>query len=147
MHHYYSYPRFQRRVQAIKMDFLKRCTTTPLGMCHDFWDRTEAQQRGALHSHILVWFRKRHPHPNWVALPPVPRTVKGDGPKQRHDSAGSGSLPLPQGRIQHDTCYQLFEMGRVSGEMVRPIVTHGGDWGGFDVEMLRIGECSVAVLG
>ena len=32
---------FQRRVQAIKFDFLKRCHMTPLGVCHDFWDRTE----------------------------------------------------------------------------------------------------------
>ena len=138
---------FQRRVQAIKMDFLKRCTTTPLGVCHDFWDRTEAQQRGALHSHILVWFRKRVPHPNWAALPPVERVVKGDGPKQRrHDSAGSVPPPPPQGRIQHDTCYQMFDMARVSGEMVRPIVTHGGDWGGYSVEMLRIGSLARTVL-
>lgn len=137
---------FQRRVQAIKLDFLRRCTPTPLGVCHDFWDRTEAQQRGALHSHILVWFRKRRTHPNWVALRPVERVVKGDGPKQRRlDSAGSGLPPLPQGRVQHDTCYQMFDMGRVSGEMVRPTVTPG-DWGGYDVEMLRIGSLARTVL-
>ena len=137
---------FQRRVQAIKLDFLKRCTPTPLGVCHDFWDRTEAQQRGALHSHILVWFRKRRTHPRWVALRPVERVVKGDGPKQRRtDSAVGGPSPLPQGRVQHDTCYQMFDMGRVSGEMVRPIVTPG-DWGGYDVEMLRIGALARTVL-
>ena len=138
---------FQRRVQAIKLDFLKRCTPTPLGVCHDFWDRTEAQQRGALHSHILVWFRKRRTHPRWVALRPVERVVKGDGPKQRRtDSAVGGPSPLPQGRVQHDTCYQMFDMGRVSGEMVRPIVTPG-DWGGYDVEMLRIGALARTVFG
>ena len=77
----------------------------------------------------------------------MPRTVKGDGPKQRrHDIAGSGPPPLPRGHVQHDTCYQMFEMGRVSGEMVRPIVTHGGDWGGYDVEMLRTRECFAAAL-
>ena len=137
---------FQRRVQAIKLDFLKRCTPTPLGVCHDFWDRTEAQQRGALHSHILVWFRKRRTHPRWVALRPVERVVKGDGPKQRRtDSAVGGPSPLPQGHVQHDTCYQMFDMGRVSGEMVRPIVTPG-DWGGYEVEMLRIGALARTVL-
>ena len=36
-------------------------------------------------------------------------------------------------------------MAKVSGEMVRPIVTHG-DWGGFDVEMLRIGALARTVL-
>ena len=109
--------------------------------------RTEAQQRGALHSHILVWFRTRRPKGNWTALPPVPRTVKGDGPKRRrHDSAGSCPPPLPQGQIQHDSCYQLFDMAKVSGEMVRPIVTHGGDWGGYTVEMLRIGSLARTVL-
>ena len=35
---------FQRRVQAIKMDFLKRCPVTPIGICHDFWDRTKIGQ-------------------------------------------------------------------------------------------------------
>ena len=71
--------------------------------------------------------------------------MKGDGPKQRrHDSAG-GPPSLPQGHIQHDSCYQLFDMARVSGEMVRPIVTPG-DWGGYDVEMLRIGALARTVL-
>ena len=47
--------RFQRRVRAIKQEFLKRAAKTPLGITQDYWDRTEAQQRGALHSHILVY--------------------------------------------------------------------------------------------
>ena len=45
---------FQRRVQSIKQEFLRRGATTPLGIPQDYWDRTEAQQRGALHAHILV---------------------------------------------------------------------------------------------
>ena len=122
---------FQRRVQSIKLEFLRRGVSTPLGIPQDYWDRTEAQQRGALHAHILVWLRKRKSHPHWQALPPVPRTVKGNGPKQR--PLGSPQLQSPQ-KIQHDSCYQLAEMGRVSAEMPRPTVTPG-DWGGYDVEL------------
>ena len=33
---------YQRRVLSIKAEFLKRCARTPLGICHDYWDRTEA---------------------------------------------------------------------------------------------------------
>ena len=33
---------YQRRVLSIKAEFLKRCVRTPLGICHDYWDRTEA---------------------------------------------------------------------------------------------------------
>ena len=107
-------------------------------------DRTEAQQRGALHrsfllfqhvsllcigarvggpntfnghfaSHILVWFRKRRPHDNWTSLPCVERVVSGSGPKQRrHETGGSGLLPSHQQRFQYDSCYQLNEMGLVA---------------------------------
>ena len=38
----------------------------------DWWDRTEAQQRGSLHSHILCWFEKRDlkkEFPDYTALP------------------------------------------------------------------------------
>ena len=107
-------------------------------------DRTEAQQRGALHrslllfqhvsfvcmgawvggpnafnghfaSHILVWFRKRRPHDNWTALPCVERVVSGSGPKQRrHESGVTGLPPSHQQRFQYDSCYQLNEMGLVA---------------------------------
>ena len=107
-------------------------------------DRTEAQQRGALHrsfllfqhvsllcigarvggpntfnghfaSHILVWFRKRRPHDNWTSLPCVERVVSGSGPKQRrHETGGSGLPPSHQQRFQYDSCYQLNEMGLVA---------------------------------
>ena len=33
---------YQRRVLSIKAEFLQRCVRTPLGICHDYWDRTEA---------------------------------------------------------------------------------------------------------
>ena len=134
---------FQRRVQSIKQEFLRRGASTPLGITQDYWDRTEAQQRGALHAHILVWLRKRKSHPHWQALPPVPRTVKGNGPKQRP----LGSQPQLQSalKIQHDSCYQNAEMGRVSAEMPRPTVTPR-DWGGYDVEMLRVASLARTIL-
>ena len=136
---------FQRRVHSIKAEFLRRCAKTPLGITHDYWDRTEAQQRGALHSHILVWFRKRRAPPHWSALPVVPRTVNGTGPKQRHGLRGQDRPPPQHQQIQHDSCYHLAEMGRVSAEMVRPIVTPG-DFGGYDVEMLRMASLSRTIL-
>ena len=105
----------------------------------------QAQQRGALHSHTLVWFRKRRPHDNWTALPCVERVVTGSGPKQRrNESGGSGVPPSQQHRLQYDSCYQLNEMGRVSAEMVRPIVTPR-DFGGYDIESLRIGSLARTV--
>ena len=136
---------FQRRVQSIKREFLKRGATTPLGIPQDFWDRTEAQQRGALHAHILVWFRKRQQAKNWQALPPNPRTVSGHGPKQQRLGSVAPQPPQPHHALQHDSCYQLSEMARVSGEMVRPIV-RPGDWGGYDVERLRVGALARTVL-
>ena len=89
-----------------------------------------------------VWLRKRKPHDHWQALPPVPRTVKGNGPKQRPLSSPQMQSPH---KIQHDSCYQLAEMGRVSAEMPRPTVTHG-DWGGYDAEMLRIASLARTIL-
>ena len=136
---------FQRRVRSIKRDFLKRGTATPLGITQDYWDRTEAQQRGALHAHILVWYQKRRAARNWQALPPIPRVVKGRGPKQRGLGLPAAHVPPPQRQAQHDSCYQLAEMGRVSAEMPRPTVTPG-DFGGYDVEMLRMGALARFVL-
>ena len=98
---------FQRRVQSIKQEFLRRGASTPLGIPQDYWDRTEAQQRGALHAHILVWLRKRKPHEHWQALPPVPRIVKGKSLNQR--PLGSPQQQAPQ-KIQHDSCYQLASL-------------------------------------
>ena len=46
MEHVLSY---QRRVHATKTSFLKRNVMTPLGIVKDWWDRTEAQMRAALH--------------------------------------------------------------------------------------------------
>ena len=50
---------FQRRVHHMKAKFMVRNSSTPLGILQDWWDRTEAQNRAALHSHILAWFHRR----------------------------------------------------------------------------------------
>ncbi len=47
---------YQRRMSQIKLRFFRRAHTSPLGRIRDWWRRTEAQKRGALHDHILVWF-------------------------------------------------------------------------------------------
>ena len=49
---------FQRRTHALKSNFLIRHQRTPLGINIATWDRTEAQTREALHSHILGWNKK-----------------------------------------------------------------------------------------
>ena len=64
----------------------------------DWWDRTEAQQRGALHSHILVWYKRRASRGDYSALPPVPRTAKGNDSKQRP----KGQVVKPLGEYQED---------------------------------------------
>jgi hypothetical protein len=56
---------YQRRVHAVKSNFMTVNKTTPLGVMRDWWDRTEAQMRAALHAHILCCFRrKREPKPD-----------------------------------------------------------------------------------
>ena len=50
---------FQRRTHAVKAVFLIRNRCTPLGITIASRDRTEAQTREALHSHILVWQKRR----------------------------------------------------------------------------------------
>ena len=60
-----------------------RICTSP-HMCVD--PHEEAQQRGALHSHILVWYAKRDiekDFPMYQPLPALPRTAPGNDCRQR----------------------------------------------------------------
>ena len=50
---------FQRRTADLKANFLRAHRVTPLGVAEDTFDRTEAQNRGALHSHVLWWAKRR----------------------------------------------------------------------------------------
>jgi hypothetical protein len=141
---------FQRRREAYKKRFFKRFEKTPLGLIKDWWDRTEAQMRAALHAHILCWFQRRHCNTRdrdlsaqnkgpYEPLPEIPRTVPGIAPRQR--PAGQRVKPLRPPYYQEDNLYHDFQMGRVNAEMVRPDVSDelGGIlFGGYDIEMLRI---------
>ena len=102
--------------------------------------RTEAQMRAALHAHILVFFLKRKKPENYEPNPPIPRVVPASNPKQRPRD----SQVLPQKERQEDNVYQEAHVGQIIAEMVRPDVS-GADWGGFDIEKLRIAALARAV--
>ena len=64
---------FQRRTHAVEQKLLVRNKRTPVGVGRGFWDRTEAQTRQALHSHILKWDKRRKmDNGNYRHIPPVP---------------------------------------------------------------------------
>ena len=125
----------QRRVAALKNAFMKRGSDTPLGRVEHWWDRTEAQMRGALHSHILVWMAKRKQPEGYTPLEPVPRS----------STAWTAARQRPRDQevkmlkdYQEDNCYHYAKMGRVWTEMVRPSLA-GESYGGFaDYKFLRI---------
>ena len=127
------------------------------GEMRDWWDRTEAQQRGALHSHILCWFKPRVLKPEYKALRAITRTAKGTDSKQRpkeqvvrplHDYqedpvctyAMLASTPglLLYFHIDQDNVYHSHHVGRIWCEMARPHVKGARRWGGFDWVSLRM---------
>ena len=137
---------FQRRVGALKENFMRRGERTPLGTIKDWWDRTEAQMRAALHAHILVWMKPRaEPKGYWHrgrwykgydSLKPIPRKATGTEPRQRPRDQ---QVPkLPSDAYQEDNCYHRAEFGRIWTEMVRPSVQGCGHGGFVDYEKLRI---------
>ena len=134
---------FQRRVAACKKNFMVRGQVTALGHMVDYWDRTEAQQRGTLHSHILCWFKRTMLHRHWKALDPVPRTLPGTEHKQR--PLEQRILPLPVEDFREDSVYQHVELARVSAEMPRTDVS-GATFGGHSVQTLRIAGLARTVL-
>ena len=138
---------FQRRVGALKDNFLRRGECTPLGRVKDWWDRTEAQARAALHSHILVWMKPREVVANFKPLPSIPRQAPGSEPRQRPKD--QIVKKLTDDAYQEDNCYQHAFMGRIQTEMVRPAVEGWiDDWGhgGFgDYEKLRIAGLARAI--
>ena len=98
--------------------------------------RTESQQRGRLHAHVLVWLRRKRAPLGWEPLQPVPKLGNATGQRQRPSTQTVQALKAEE--AQEDTLYQLSEAGRVSAEMVRPDVS-GPSWGGYaDVSRLRI---------
>ena len=126
---------FQRRVKAVKESFLKRGVYTPLGIVQDFWDRTEAQMRGALHMHCLVWFLRRVFDSTRDPIAAIQRTLPGSKPAQR--PRGQIVEALSPSNYKEDEMYIRAHCGRVTAEMVRPSVP-GPTYGGFTYEKLRI---------
>ncbi|MDP6676562.1 MAG: hypothetical protein QGI29_03260 [Pirellulales bacterium] len=115
---------FQRRVQYMKKEFFRRGKITPLGVFREWWDRTEAQMRAALHGHILGWFQKRDEAKipvNYSRVPVVPRNpiLKGCRPRQRPNAEGVEPLKI----YQEDHLYHKYKVGRVNAQMVRPNVS------------------------
>ena len=119
---------------------MKRNTLTPLGIMTDWWDRTEAQMRAALHAHILCWFRLRKKPENYMPVDSVKRTAPGSEPRQR--PLCQTVAPLKE--KQHDHVYHQAHVAKITGEMVRPDVA-GANWGGYTMEMLRIAGLARAV--
>ena len=78
---------------------------------HEKLTRTEAQQRGALHSHILLWYAKRDLKTNYRALEGIPRSVPGNDCKQR--SKNSVVPPLPERDYSEDNIYHHHQVGRI----------------------------------
>ena len=131
---------YQRRISATKEHFMKRNMKGPLGIVRDFWDRTEAQMRAALHAHILVFFKPREMKKEWKPLEAIPRTVPGHEPRQRPRDS---EVPEMKER-QEDNVYQTHHVGQITAEMVRPDVG-GPNWGGYDIEKLRIAGLARAI--
>ena len=98
---------FQRRTHAFKQRFLTQNHCTPLGVPTDYWDRTEAQTRQALHSHIPFWIKRR----------------KITHTRVTSDESLQGATRLEPARDDvntEDTMYRHFEMARVHAELIRP---------------------------
>ena len=138
---------FQRRTAEFKKWFLRRGEVTPLGMTKDWWDRTEAQQRAALHSHIPTWFVKRafaDRDPDYRRLASIPREAPGHRSRQRPTS----QQVLPLRPYQEDHIYHSHQVGRVNAQMVRPTwnrMNGGKQSGGDDLAKLRVSRLARAI--
>ena len=126
---------YQRRNVAFKRNFLQRDTLTPLGIVKDWFDRTEAQMRAALHAHMLIWMKPRERNLDYKQLPPIPRKVPGSA---QHQRPLDDKNPVPSFKHQEDSLYHTVYVNRISTEMARPNLGKKGNLGGFDVEKLRI---------
>ena len=96
--------------------------------------------RAALHAHILVFFKPREVKKDFRPLPAIPRIVPGHEPRQRPRDS---EVPERKER-QEDNVYQMHHVGHITAEMVRPDVS-GPNWGGYDIEKLRIAGLARAI--
>jgi hypothetical protein len=126
-----------RRVQTLKRHFMRTHAPSPRGIVEHWCDRTEYQKRCVPHSHIGEWWRKRPASADYELIPPVPRSVQGDAPKQR----ATNSKAIKLETYQEDALYYSAHIARIVAEMVRPDVStlpDGTVYGGFDFERLVI---------
>ena len=91
-------------------------------------------------AHILCWFKPRSFPKDYKPIPAIPRTALGVEPRQR--PASQKVEPLKD--VQHDHVYQAAHVGPMVAELVRPDVS-GENWGGYDLERLRISGLARAV--
>ena len=83
----------------------------PLGVSRGFWDRTEAQTRQALHSHILTWNKRRKMNDgNYRPRPSIP-----EDHNQCWDASKAGNPTMNA----EDDVYYRTETARVNAELVR----------------------------
>ena len=141
---------YQRRIHAVKHYFFKRGKRTPLGRMADWWDRTEAQMRGSLHAHILVWFWRRTLPARFTHLTPIARDLKTTTPS-RQRPRGHEVPPQPGQReegelYQEDNVYHYAEVGRVQTEMVRPFVRELKDRSGRVVPFVGFTFAKLKIL-
>ena len=108
-------------------------------MCPE--DRTEAQQRAALHAHILGWFMRRLKPTGYVPIKPLKREAPGTEPRQRPITQKPDPLEHPQ----EDAIYHDAHCGRAVAELVRPEIKAANNWGGWNIEKMRIAFLARAV--
>ena len=95
---------------------MPRHRPSPLGIVTDDWDRTEAQTRQALHSHIVWWSKRRRIDPGlkYEQKPSIAKVEEGQ------PAAPPRTLNDPAMRKEDDVYWQT-ETARVLAELVRPL--------------------------
>ncbi len=104
-------------------------------------DRTEAQQRAALHAHILCWFRRRRKPNAYVPIPSMKRQAPGVEPRQRPLDQEAQPLPV----YQEDAIYHDAHVARVTAELVRPVIRAEDGFKGWSIEKMRVAFLARAV--
>ena len=123
---------FQRRTHALKAAFMRRHLRTPLGVTTDYWDRTEAQVRQALHSHILYWCKRRKTPFGYiprVAMPESADRGRAGGqwvrPSSVEHTIADPAAQQARPNLPEDDVYCRTEVARVHAELVRPLPVAG----------------------
>ena len=155
MHSYEHVISYRKCMLAFKQRFMQRHKRTCRGWLVDFFERIEAQVRGALRSHILEWWKPRCFQRRPAAIDPVKtwseedgknvtRAVRGAGQKQRPKTSEAVAVEP----YQEDEVYYQNQLARVVAELVRPdirSVDDGSPWGGYTFDKLVVAGFARAV--